>query len=1354
MNIMRRVLGLALLVVGFFAIGYSFFATEPPRANVSKEVASFRGFERGSPVPIDLDVYWPDRIRDVNARAQDQEHLRDLLLNVILAAYEGTGTSAALALHDANAVRKAFLDTTARSQYGPTRFAVLENGLTVLLVPAQATDDERHDWIAQTADRVKVESTERPSSVAVFEYCLDDPLYDQSKADQKSFFATIQRAENVSKAQLYSDAFGYHVATVKTTNELDAFLSATDDLVSFDSVQDGLKLAGRDFRSRSYGRITSEHIATLVQSYDDINKAKSRRNRRLNALVKKFTDQWSETIRLEEGLQTLPSLARTEIQSVLSNKINELYEVYGTCGWQWLRLNIARTEQGLATGDATVSEFTIGLAHAIEAVEEKVDLAELSLLRGSIGFSLDTEYHYEVLQTHFDQFMKQLDNPIVQLIAEEEDEIRRQLGEGNAELLLCMMDAYSETDARALFRQMNAVLLDPAKYQIARYDGGLQGTEVGQILFLTDLLAKLLDFNFNNVYDAYFPSDTPGWVPTAYTSAPEIYSQQLEELPGTRIWFNLIAGAAFEEAGVVHFPTVATRVFALAQDSNSGETERQPGYLSETFVRWFNNNYDQVARVEPAYDQLNQIVKWSYATDKFQNSFGFLSSTTVRRDIYFPDWVVANDVTGADLWVNCFHQRRTWHDSLETMPVFHTGWEIGPEMDWCDGETLEKRHGARVWSFQGGVSLPRAARFSKLRPGAQEAARVPSEMRRMAMFAGSVKKSADDAFTYARVPGYNRQTTIAVVDNLLEARMISTRKAKAVRQNQDGTFADDLGSPVFNRGKLLELGDPTNTQITKYEAMDIGRLSTDTLVGEHRIASISADVGDSFARVRTTPGELAVAETVGVRLSRVPPANWGQKLIHEPYVDAFRVVDDGALVRIDGKWLEFRIQPEPTIKITDGALARASDSKTFVDHMFDLQISAVEIRSVQNSDIAGKLSNNYGMSFVRSPKADGSFVIEIRGPPNLPPIINNGVRFGEPDSPKRINLLIGKERERADQSWVVKTESETLKTNEIDTFIDSLRKGQPLSGVRQVSLAAREGSDLTWMYSARTQLMEHAVDDVAFAAKAAEHRTLRLTAIEDTTDVGEFTTASRLKRDFEADFGPLKAVERETLHRKRYAAHSKITVQTERRINDTVANAVRGSETDAARVIVDLLSESFRASPETTQKMFLGLRQNLLSSAGHTTRFGIDDGLIIGHPNCRLVPLDRRASANSIRYASANAFDIADPFATPLASGLKAMRIEPTSAQRINLGASRPDVLRIGTRYFSIEQNDRVPSFDEVVAHPAAADSLRRYLAGLLSTSLGADTGEPLEVVVMTTEEEAKSGACFVNGVADTDTTE
>ena len=104
--------------------------------------------------------------------------------------------------------------------------------------------------------------------------------------------------------------------------------------------------------------------------------------------------------------------------------------------------------------------------------------------------------------------------------------------------VLRLEDALSK-DHGNLFADLTRVILekdeDKFSYQHARYDGDLKGTDVGMVLFYTDLLAKLWAID----YAGSTPnSEIAEFQPLTRTLVSAMYKEEVETLRDTRLWFG------------------------------------------------------------------------------------------------------------------------------------------------------------------------------------------------------------------------------------------------------------------------------------------------------------------------------------------------------------------------------------------------------------------------------------------------------------------------------------------------------------------------------------------------------------------------------------------------------------------------------------------------------------------------------------------------------------------------------------------------------------------------------------------------------------------------------------------------
>ena len=159
---------------------------------------------------------------------------------------------------------------------------------------------------------------------------------------------------------------------------------------------------------------------------------------------------------------------------------------------------------------------------------------------------------------------------------------------------------------------MNRSLVKSHRFQAARYDGTLQGTEVGMVLFYTDLLMKL----WAQDYERATPRAVTGFPNRTAIEVAAIYRTEVRDAPTTRLWLGSLSDGYQTASGgsEMLFARIATRVFAVPNDAITGEDRKdttEPHIYNRIFMTWWNDHYEEVARYEPEYERLNEIMKWS-----------------------------------------------------------------------------------------------------------------------------------------------------------------------------------------------------------------------------------------------------------------------------------------------------------------------------------------------------------------------------------------------------------------------------------------------------------------------------------------------------------------------------------------------------------------------------------------------------------------------------------------------------------------------------------------------------------------------------------------------------------------------
>ncbi|HEY6008674.1 MAG TPA: hypothetical protein VIU40_10165, partial [Geobacteraceae bacterium] len=98
-----------------------------------------------------------------------------------------------------------------------------------------------------------------PEKIALFSYT--------STAAEANL--VITPAGTLDAKDLFTPAYGYHTATVRTAAELEKFLRTVDDLVVARWRPDGLLLGGRKYERDDRRSVTLEEVAALYQAYHD-----------------------------------------------------------------------------------------------------------------------------------------------------------------------------------------------------------------------------------------------------------------------------------------------------------------------------------------------------------------------------------------------------------------------------------------------------------------------------------------------------------------------------------------------------------------------------------------------------------------------------------------------------------------------------------------------------------------------------------------------------------------------------------------------------------------------------------------------------------------------------------------------------------------------------------------------------------------------------------------------------------------------------------------------------------------------------------------------------------------------------
>jgi hypothetical protein len=469
------------------------------------------------------------------------------------------------------------------------------------------------------------------------------------------------------------------------------------------------------------------------------------------------------------------------------------------------------------------------------------ELQKLKLVNGS-GFSLDPAYDYSALQRFLAKakpILKELtvgnQSPITR---EDIQQAERGLSRKDEVPYLVLVDKLSKSsDTRIIFLSKFASAAGKAsQFQTARYDGDLQGTEVGMVLFYTDLLMKIWDFNLGN---STLEAGIKDFNPETRIPISSIYKQELEELPYARLWLgpNNEGFQVAAEGRNLIFARNATKIYAASSNPLKPGIEQVADASSSAFLGWWNDHYDEVARYEPQYERLNQIMKWSLLISwlnqsKQNNQLSFLQGVAVKRDNWFPDWIKAQ---GGRLkfrhWEKVGFLKRGYKGTkTESMPLLSS-------------ESFDRFR--RRQYFSGGVSLADKALFEKRIPLATK-----SEISEL------VKRSN---LNYGFVKPQEGKLAFKTLDE-------TKYSLKNLNRNLSEVTAEAKAGTKF-RSPDAELV-MVNQGVTRRVSQTVSRIEIDTSIGGTELGTFSINKTGNGFTVGFQSLDIDTAHSLGLQLSR------------------------------------------------------------------------------------------------------------------------------------------------------------------------------------------------------------------------------------------------------------------------------------------------------------------------------------------------------------------------------------------------------------------------------------------------------------------------------------------------------
>src|SRR5215213_751859 len=611
---------------------------------------AFQGFPIDQPQSIDLEIDENTTAGFSNRERLDQ--IRDWLLFTVISDAGLTADATNKILFDLPSSRRGYMGPVASFEYGSTRSRVIGNGRIVVLLSQTNNEAARADELAQVVDQHRKNLGSLPSSVTIFDYTVD----------AASNTPQLTRRTDVSAQQFFTEANGYFETRVSSLNDLDRFMRQIDD-VTYGTLDNGtLILGGRKVKGRTYRGIRIEEVAAIWQS----EKAIRAKSEFVERLEQQFNDAWQTYIDVvnslgrdnvaagNRALQRLQFLALVEMSptatplmgGILNSEPSPATVAYKAAQ----KIVDAYNRNDIAAFNQVVISTRTVRDHQWNDIKQYVSnrLKGVRLVNAS-GFSLDPTYDYDGLS----QFFKEKLKPLLAALAKEDPSLVRMqdiakiesgFAAKNADPFFRMLGKLSKSGLPDIANAFDQLVREDYAFQRARYDGELKGTEVGMVLFYTDLLAKLWALDFMKSTPSREVADF-----NALTAMPisVAHKANIDSAPNTRLWFgpqNKGFQFATNPRSSVLFSRTAARVYAASSDPYNPGVETEANAESAAFLGWWDAHYDEIARYEPEYERLNEIMKWSVLIGWLNNAnnqstLNFLTDVRVDHSNVFPEWV-------------------------------------------------------------------------------------------------------------------------------------------------------------------------------------------------------------------------------------------------------------------------------------------------------------------------------------------------------------------------------------------------------------------------------------------------------------------------------------------------------------------------------------------------------------------------------------------------------------------------------------------------------------------------------------------------------------------------------------------
>jgi hypothetical protein len=476
---------------------------------------------------------------------------------------------------------------------------------TVYVLVQRSSPRRTYDDVLEAVDRESLLLGEIPKVVKVY-----GVQFHRQKAE-----AEVCWLSSVGRQWIEAPRQGFRHSRVTSAEGLERFLDGGVDLLSasckIQGPGKGLELTGRVRPRTARAPITTQHVAALNQQprfvpSKDLSIDPERIPPKLRENAQRMAAAIDQALKQARSAGHSPLLVGRDAAS--QNFLNTIFS--------WKR------------------------SHPQVSTVELVLSFDLQLADGSaLGFSLDPRIDAGKAATLLDQAVAGATGPRASL-ASLRDQVRHAANSRQAEELLIQA---TQSDSNALRAKFLQQLTERARYQCARYDGPLRGTEAGMTMFYTDLLAKLWAMDWRHLAPT---GAIPGFASIPERRISTVYCNSDQGVPHTRIWFGARREGYLREApGALRFAPETTRLFAKGSALGSDFSEEvEPSADMLRFIRWWDRHYSDIAEWEPQYELLNQLVKWTLVRRMAEASgapgcLAFLGRTQPEKTWRFDDWV-------------------------------------------------------------------------------------------------------------------------------------------------------------------------------------------------------------------------------------------------------------------------------------------------------------------------------------------------------------------------------------------------------------------------------------------------------------------------------------------------------------------------------------------------------------------------------------------------------------------------------------------------------------------------------------------------------------------------------------------